>query len=65
MEFYNRISNVPFEQIGKFLVWLADQLGHFNNLEMRRASREVKDVALGRYDGRIRRTRNRGGGMRR
>ena len=65
MEYYNKTTNVPFVHVGKYLVWLADQISHFNKLEKRRASREVNDVAEGRYDWRIQRSQNRGGGRKR
>ena len=42
-------------EIGSWLVWLANILHKFNDRELYRADREVKDIADGRYDGRIRR----------
>ena len=30
MEYFNKLTQMPFEQTGKFLVWFADQLSHFN-----------------------------------
>lgn len=65
MEYYNKATKVPFVHVGKYLVWLADQISHFNKLEKRRASREVNDVAEGRYDWRIQRSQGRGGGRKR
>ena len=65
MEYYNKATKVPIVHIGKYLVWLADQISHFNKLEKRCASREVNDVAEGRYDWRIQRSQNRSGGRKR
>ena len=46
------------------LVWLANILYHFNDRELYRADKEVKDIADGQYDWRIDRIdRGRGGGM--
>jgi len=42
-------------EIGSWLVWLANILHKFNDRELYRADREVKDIADGRYDGHIRR----------
>ena len=51
-------------EIGAWLVWLANAVHRFNDRELYRADKEVKDVADGRYDWRIDRIdRGRGGGI--
>jgi hypothetical protein len=46
-------------------VWTANELNPFSNFsdwKKKNVAREVNDVAIGRYDGRIRRVNGRGGG---
>ena len=47
---------------GNWLVWMANKLSNFNDRELYRADKEVKDIADGRYDGQIRKYEN-GNGM--
>ena len=42
-------------EIGSWLVWLANAVHRFNDRELYRADKEVRDVADGRYDWRIER----------
>ena len=66
MEYFNKLTHVAAEQTGSLLVWMANELlyklGKFNDWEKKNAAREVNDVAIGRYDGRIRRVNGIGGG---
>ena len=62
--FYNA-TQVTVLHVANFLTWLAGELGKFNDYEKGRAAQEVNDVALGRYDWRIQKHLNRGGGMKR
>ncbi len=58
------IAKTTFQAIGNWLVYVASRIARFNDWELNRAEREVKDVADGRYDWRIDRIdRGRGGGM--
>ena len=51
-------------EIGSWLVWLANAVHRFNDRELYRADKEVRDVADGRYDWRIERIdRGQGGGI--
>ena len=47
---------------GNWLVWMANKLSNFNDRELYRADKEVKDIADGRYDGQIQKYEN-GNGM--
>ena len=47
---------------GNWLVWMANKLSNFNDRELYRADKEVKDIAEGRYDGQIQKYEN-GNGM--
>ncbi len=49
--------------IGDWLVWMANKLGNFNDRELFRADKEVKQIADGYYDGKIRKVENGYGGM--
>ena len=66
MEYFYKLTHVAAEQTGSLLVWMANELlyklGKFNDWEKKNAAREVNDVAIGRYDGRIRRVVNGGRG---
>ena len=58
------IAKTTFQTIGYWLVYVASRIARFNDWELNRAEREVKDVADGRYDWRIDRIdRGRGGGI--
>ena len=58
------IAKTTFQVIGNWLVYVASRIARFNDWELNRAEREVKDVADGRYDWRIERIdRGRGGGI--
>ncbi len=58
------IAKTTFQAIGYWLVYVASRIARFNDWELNRAEREVKDVADGRYDWRIDRIdRGRGGGI--
>ena len=50
--------------IGDWLVWMANKLGNFNDRELFRADKEVKQIADGYYDGQIRKVENGYGGGR-
>ena len=49
--------------IGEWLVWMANKLGNFSDRELFRADNEVKQIADGYYDGKIRKVENGYGGM--
>ena len=49
--------------IGDWLVWMANKLGNFNDRELFRADKEVKQIADGYYDSQIRKVENGYGGM--
>ena len=51
-------------EIGAWLVWVANALHNFNDRELYRADREVRDVADGRYDWRFPKVENGYGGGR-
>ncbi len=58
------IAKTTFQAIGYWLVYVASRIARFNDWELNRAEREVKDVADGWYDWRIDRIdRGRGGGI--
>ena len=57
-------ARVPLRVIGNWLVWIANSVGQFNDWELHRAETEVKDIAEGRYDGRIQKYEN-GNGLNR
>ena len=44
--------------IGDWLVWMANKLSNFNERELYRADKEVKQIADGYYDGQIRKVEN-------
>ena len=48
--------------IGDWLVWMANKLSKFNERELYRADKEVKQIADGYYDGQIRKVENGFGG---
>ena len=48
--------------IGDWLVWIANKLSKFNERELYRADKEVKQIADGCYDGQIRKVENGFGG---
>ena len=50
--------------IGDWLVWMANKLSNFNERELYRADKEVKQIADGYYDGQIRKVENGYGGAR-
>jgi hypothetical protein len=50
--------------IGSWLVWMASKLSKFNERELYRADKEVKQIADGYYDGQIRKVENGYGGGR-
>ena len=58
-EYFYKLTHVAAVQTRSLLVWMANELlyklGKFNDWEKKNAAREVNDVAIGRYDGRIRR----------
>ena len=62
MTSFAQIFKTTLQEIGAWLVWLAHRLAKFNDRELRRADKEVKDIADGRYDGQIRRVENGYGG---
>ena len=49
--------------MGEWLVWMANKLGNFSDRELFRADNEVKQIADGYYDGKIRKVENGYGGM--
>ena len=53
-----------FREIGAWLVWLANALHNYNDRELYRADKEVRDVADGCYDWRFPREENGYGGGR-
>ncbi len=58
------IAKTTFQVIGNWLVYVASRIARFNDWELNRAEREVKDVADGLYDWRIDRIdRGRVGGI--
>ena len=50
--------------IGDWLVWMANKLSKFNERELCRADKEVKQIADGYYDSQIRKVENGHGGGR-
>lgn len=61
---FAEVFKTTLREIGAWLVWLAHKLAKFNDRELYRADKEVKDIADGRYDGQIRKVENGyGGGM--
>ena len=58
MNTMTEIIKVPLQIIGSWLVWLTNTIANFSDWELRRADREVKDIADGYYDGRIRKYEN-------
>ena len=64
MTSFAEVFKTTLREIGAWLVWLAHKLAKFNDRELYRADKEVKDIADGRYDGQIRKVENGyGGGM--
>ena len=58
------IAKTTFQVIGNWLVYVSSRIARFNDWELNRAEREVKDVADGLYDWRIDRIdRGRVGGI--
>ena len=65
MEYFHKLTHVAAEQTGCLLVWMANELNPFSKFsdwEKKNVAREVNDVAIGRYDGRVRRVMNGGRG---
>ena len=54
-------AKVSIQKIGDWFVWAANAIGKFNDWELRRAERGVKEIADGNYDWRIERYENRHG----
>lgn len=68
MEYFHKLTHVAAEQTGSLLVWMANELNKFskfNDWEKKNAAREVNDVAIGRYDWRIKKQMKGGRGRRR
>ena len=63
MVMFAKLASTSLETVATWFVWLANQLAKFNDWELRRADREVHDIAKGRYDWRIQKHQNRGGGI--
>ena len=66
MEYFYKLTHVAAVQTGSLLVWMANELNPFSKIsdwEKKNVAREVNDVAIGRYDGIIRRANGRGRGM--
>ena len=53
MKNMSNFAHATMQHIGKWIVWSANIVGQFNDWELRRADREVKDIADGNYDWRI------------
>lgn len=64
MKNMSKFAHTTMQHIGKWIVWSANIVGQFNDRELRRADREVKDIADGYYDARIQRYENGHGIMR-
>ncbi len=65
MEYFYKLTHVAAVQTGSLLVWMANELNpisKFSDWEKKNVAREVNDVAIGRYDGLIRKYLNKGGG---
>ena len=65
MEYFYKLTHVAAVQTGCLLVWMANELNpisKFSDWEKKNVAREVNDVAIGRYDGLIRKYLNKGGG---
>ena len=62
MTSFAEVFKTTLREIGAWLVWLAHKLAKFNDRELYRADKEVKDIADGRYDGQIRKVENGYGG---
>lgn len=68
MDYFYGLTKIAAVQTGCLLVWLANEMckvGKFSEWEKKNVAREVNDVAIGRYDGIIRKYLNKGGGMKR
>ena len=64
MTSFAEVFKTTLREIGAWLVWLAHKLAKFNDRELYRADKEVKDITDGRYDCQIRKVENGyGGGM--
>ena len=53
LKMFSELASATLKQVADWFVWLASTLGRFNANELRRADHEVRDIADGRYDGRI------------
>ncbi|MBQ8052044.1 MAG: hypothetical protein IJ197_10835 [Bacteroidaceae bacterium] len=53
LKMFADLASATLKQVADWFIWLASTLGRFNANELRRADREVHDIADGRYDGRI------------
>ena len=65
MEYFYKLTHVAAVQTGSLLVWMSNEMckvSKFCDWEKKNVAREVNDVAIGRYDGRIMRVNGRGGG---
>ena len=65
MDYFHGLTQIAATQTGYILVWMASELckmGKFSDWEKKNVAREVNDVAIGRYDGRVRRVMNGGRG---
>ena len=58
MTLFAELAATSLETVATWFVWLANQMAKFNDWELRRADREVHDIAKGRYDGLIQRYQN-------
>ena len=58
MKLFAELAATSLETVATWFVWLANKMAKFNDWELRRADREVHDIAKGRYDGRIQRFEN-------
>ncbi len=64
MTSFAEVFKTTLREIGAWLVWLAHKLAKFNDRELYRADKEVKQIADGYYDGQIRKVENGYGGAR-
>ena len=62
MTSFAEVFKTTLREIGAWIVCLAHKLAKFNDRELYRADKEVKDIADGRYDGQIRKVENGYGG---
>ena len=55
MKLFAELAATSLETVATWFVWLANKMAKFYDWELRRADREVHDIAKGRYDWRIQR----------